>query len=129
MDLNQKIEMRQGDMSGSPVGMVEGARQLKRLYLVSDEQYLGEVAVEYVWGEIPQAQSGYRRLVGLKAGGLALVGQIESGPTLPQVDDTLTNDEKARLQIERAEERRAEREREVESLDLAHQVVRRPYDA
>lgn len=117
MNRNQPIKLHQEDKSGTPIALIELARQHKALGVVGEvDESL--VAVNFPFGEVPQRQTGCQRFVKLKQPMkrgratwrylLISNGQVE--PDLSQCDKDLTNDERAKRQTSRREERMRERE-------------------
>ena len=119
MNRNKPIKMSQRDMSGTPVALIELARQQKALGVVGevDEEL---VAVDFPFGEVPQRQTGCQRFVKLKQPlkrGRAewrylLISDGSVEPDIPQFDAVLTNAEQARQQAVRRENEFKRREEE-----------------
>lgn len=119
MNRNKPIKMSQRDMSGTPIALIELARQQKALGVVGevDEDL---VAVDFPFGEVPQRQTGCQRFVKLKQPmkrGRAewrylLISDGSFDPDIPQHDEVLTNAEQARLQAVRRVEEAKRREEE-----------------
>jgi len=116
---NQPIKLHQDDMSGTPIALIELARESKTLGVVGevDEDM---VAVDFPFGEVPQRQTGCQRFVKLKhpvkrgrgTWRYLLISDGSVEPDLPQADTKLTNAEQAKRQRVAREDKAKQRAEE-----------------
>jgi hypothetical protein len=70
--IGQPLQMRTDDLSGTPMALIEAARNGGRLEL-RDGVNRADVLIEFPFGPIPREQTGFSRFVRLTAGTYALV--------------------------------------------------------